>query len=111
MSRSIIRPYGDTKQLPIFEKLAGHVYRMRCVGSLAITMSWLAADRFDGMLSPHMSRSVDIAAAQLIAREAGALIELGQDGLAEVGFDLDQKFSVTGANSSEGLQKLLDAQS
>ena len=96
--------------LPIFEKLAGHVYRMRCVGSLAITMSWLAADRFDGMLSPHMSRSVDIAAAQLIAREAGALIELGQDGLTEVGFDLDQKFSVTGANSSEGLQKLLDAQ-
>lgn len=94
---------------PIMKALKGHVYRMRCVGSLAITMSYLAADRIDGMLSPHLSRSVDIAAAQLIAREAGALVELGKNGLAEVGFDLDQKFSVTGANSSDGLQMLIDA--
>jgi len=93
--------------LPIVQNLVGSVYRFRCVGSLAITLSYLAAGRIDGMVTPHPSRSVDIAAAQLIAREAGALVELGEDGLAEVGMDLDHRFTVTGASSAEGLATLL----
>lgn len=93
--------------LPLLEKLQGEIYRLRCVGSLAITLSYVASNRFDGMVTPHPSRSVDVAAAQLIAREAGAFVALGEDGLTEVGFDLDQRFSVTAANSPEGLQTLL----
>jgi myo-inositol-1(or 4)-monophosphatase len=93
--------------LPIVQNLAGSVYRFRCVGSLAITLSYLAAGRIDGMVTPHPSRSVDIAAAQLIAREAGALVELGEDGLGEVGLELDHRFTVTGASSAEGLATLL----
>jgi myo-inositol-1(or 4)-monophosphatase len=93
--------------LPIVENLAGSVYRFRVVGSLAITLSYLAAGRIDGMVTPHPSRSVDIAAAQLIAREAGALVELGEDGLGEVGLDLGHRFNVTGASSPEGLATLL----
>jgi myo-inositol-1(or 4)-monophosphatase len=93
--------------LPIVQNLAGSVYRFRCVGSLAITLSYLAAGRIDGMVTPHPSRSVDIAAAQLIAREAGALVELGENGLGEVGLDLDHRFSVTGASSAKGLATLL----
>ncbi len=93
--------------LPLLERLEGHVYRLRCVGSLAITLCYVAANRFDGMVTPHPSRSVDVAAAQLIAREAGAFVALGEDGLTEVGFDLDQRFPVTAANSPEGLQILL----
>ena len=93
--------------LPIVENLVGSVYRLRCVGSLAITMSYLAAGRIDGMVTPHPSRSVDIAAAQLIAREAGALVELGEDGLGEVGLDLSHRFNVTGASSPEGLATLI----
>jgi myo-inositol-1(or 4)-monophosphatase len=93
--------------LPIVENLAGAVYRFRCVGSLAITLSYLAAGRIDGMVTPHPSRSVDIAAAQLIAREAGALVELGEEGLGEVGLDLAHRFTVTGASSAEGLAILL----
>ena len=93
--------------VPVLKNLEGHVYRLRCVGSLAITVSYVAANRFDGMVSPHPSRSVDVAAAQLIAREAGAFVALGEDGLTEVGFDLDERFSVTAANSPEGLQTLL----
>ncbi len=93
--------------LPIVENLTGSVYRFRCVGSLAITLSYLAAGRIDGMVTPHPSRSVDIAAAQLIAREAGALVELGEDGLGEVGLDLDHRFTVTGASSPEGLATLI----
>ncbi len=93
--------------LPIVENLTGSVYRFRCVGSLAITLSWLAAGRIDGMVTPHPSRSVDIAAAQLIAREAGALVELGEEGLGEVGLDLGHRFNVTGATSPEGLATLI----
>jgi myo-inositol-1(or 4)-monophosphatase len=97
--------------LPIVKNLVGSVYRFRCVGSLAITLSYLAAGRIDGMLSPHLSRSVDIAAAQLIAREAGALVELGEDGLGEVGLGLEHRFTVTGASSAEGLATLLASRS
>ncbi len=93
--------------LPIVQNLVGSVYRLRCVGSLAITLSYLAAGRIDGMVTPHASRSVDIAAAQLIAREAGALVELGEDGLGEVGLDLTHRFTVTGASSPEGLATLI----
>jgi myo-inositol-1(or 4)-monophosphatase len=93
--------------LPIVRNLVGEVFRFRCVGSLAITLSYLAAGRIDGMVSPHDSRSVDIAAAQLIAREAGALVELGEDGIASVGLDLDHRFPVTAATTAEGLATLL----
>lgn len=95
--------------IPLLEKLQGEIYRLRCVGSLAITLSYVAANRLDGMVTPHPSRSVDIAAAQLIAREAGAFIELGEDGLSEVGFDLDQRFDVTGASTPGGLETLLNS--
>ena len=95
--------------LPIVERLVGEVYRLRCVGSLAITLSYLAAGRIDGMVTPHRSRSVDIAAAQLIAREAGALVELGEEGIASVGLELDNRFAVTGATTPEGLTTLLDS--
>jgi len=94
---------------PLVAHLAGKVYRLRCLGSLALTVCFVAAGRFDGMLSPQRSRSVDVAAAQLIAREAGALVSLGEDGLSEIGLDLDVRFPVTAAGTSEGLQVLLDA--
>jgi len=50
-----------------------------------------------------------VAAAQLIAREAGALVSLGDGGLSEVGLDLEVRFPVTAAGTTGGLQKLLEA--
>lgn len=94
---------------PVIERLAGKVFRLRCLGSLALTVCYVAAGRFDGMLSPQFSRSVDVAAAQLIAREAGALVELGDGGLSSVGLDLEDRFAVTAAGTSAGLQTLLEA--
>ena len=90
--------------LPFVEGLAGKVYRLRCVGSLAITVSWLAAGRIDAMTSPHTSRSVDVAAAQLIAREAGALVELGDGDLAGIDLGLENRFPVMGSTSAGGLE-------
>lgn len=95
--------------VPILDRLTGKVYRIRCVGSLAITVCNVAAGRYDGMLSPQPSRSVDVAAAQLIAREAGGLVALGEEGLSAVGLELDQRFSVTAAGTNSGLQTLIDA--
>ena len=57
--------------LPALEALDGQVYRLRVVGSIAITAAYVAAGRFDAMLSLRPCRSVDAAAAQLIVREAG----------------------------------------
>lgn len=90
--------------LPFVEGLAGSAYRLRCVGSLAITVSWLAASRIDAMTSPHSSRSVDVAAAQLIAREAGALVELGDGDLSAIDLGLERRFSVMGSTSADGLE-------
>ncbi len=99
---------SDPVQLaPMLERLAGKVYRVRCVGSLAISIASVAAGRFDGLAFPHLSRSVDVAAAQLIAREAGALVDLGEGGLSEVGLALEDRFPVTVAASGEGLETLL----
>ncbi len=57
--------------LPALEALTGRVFRLRVVGSIAITAAYVAAGRLDGMLSLRPCRSVDVAAAQLIVREAG----------------------------------------
>ena len=62
--------------LPALEALAGRVYRLRVVGSIAISAAYVAAGRFDAMASLRPCRSVDAAAAQLIVREAGGRVEL-----------------------------------
>jgi myo-inositol-1(or 4)-monophosphatase len=59
---------------PPLRALEGKAYRLRVVGSIAITVAYVAAGRFDAMLSLRPCRSVDIAAAQLIAREAGGSV-------------------------------------
>ena len=56
------------------EGLAAAAYRLRAVGSIAITLCQVAAARFDGMVSLRACRAVDAAAAQLIVREAGGLV-------------------------------------
>jgi fructose-1,6-bisphosphatase/inositol monophosphatase family enzyme len=56
------------------------------------------------MTSPHPSRSVDVAAAQLIAREAGALVELGEGDLSTIGLGLEKRFPVMGSTSAGGLE-------
>ena len=46
--------------LPALETLAGEVYRLRVVGSIAISLAYVAAGRLDGMLSLRPCRSVDV---------------------------------------------------
>ena len=64
------------RTVPLLEALAGQAYRIRAVGSIAISLCYVAGGRFDGMLTGRACRSVDAAAGQLIAREAGAEVGL-----------------------------------
>ena len=88
---------------PLDEALDGEVFRLRVIGSIAITASYVAAGRLDGMLSLRPCRSVDIAAAQLIAREGGGAVAFGDLALEEVGLGLDERFPISAAAGEAGL--------
>jgi myo-inositol-1(or 4)-monophosphatase len=94
---------------PLDEALDGDVFRIRVIGSIAITASYVAAGRLDGMLSLRPCRSVDIAAAQLIAREAGGVVAFGDLPLEQVGLGLDERFPIAAAAGAEGLATIRSA--
>jgi myo-inositol-1(or 4)-monophosphatase len=96
--------------LPAFEALAGKVFRLRVVGAIAISAVYVAAGRFDAMLSLRSCRSVDAAAAQLIAREAGGSVSFGDGDLSEATLDLDVRYPMAAANSEAGLATVRAAQ-
>lgn len=89
--------------LPVARELAGSVYRVRVVGSLAITASYVAAGRFDAMTSLRSCRSVDVAAAQLIVREAGGSLAFGELSLDSVGLGLEGRYPIAAAAGERGL--------
>ena len=94
---------------PVASLLADSVFRMRAVGTIAVTLCYVAAARLDGMLTMNTCRSVDAAAGQLIAREAGAFVSvLGHGGL-EAPLDLDARFRIAAGRTPEGLETLVQA--
>jgi myo-inositol-1(or 4)-monophosphatase len=96
--------------LPAIEVLRGKAFRVRSVGAIAITLSYVAAGRFDGMLTARACRSVDAAGGQLIAREAGALVEFEDLALEEVPLGLDARYRVAAGLDREALEVMLAAQ-
>jgi myo-inositol-1(or 4)-monophosphatase len=60
-------------------RLDGQVGRIRILGALALSLCQLADGRLDGVVSLKPTRSVDIAAAALLVREAGATALLVDD--------------------------------
>ncbi|MFL5832777.1 MAG: inositol monophosphatase family protein [Solirubrobacterales bacterium] len=96
--------------LPAFEALIGKVFRLRVVGAIAISAVYVAAGRFDAMLSLRSCRSVDAAAAQLIAREAGGAVSFGEGDLSEATLDLDARYPMAAANDEDGLATVRAAQ-
>jgi myo-inositol-1(or 4)-monophosphatase len=96
--------------LPAIERLRGKAFRVRSVGAIAITLSYVAAGRFDGMLTARACRSVDAAAAQLVAREAGALVEFEDLGLADASLSLDARYRLAAGLDREALEVALEAQ-
>jgi myo-inositol-1(or 4)-monophosphatase len=96
--------------LPALESLAGKVFRLRVVGAIAISAAYVAAGRFDAMLSLRSCRSVDAAAAQLIVREAGGAVSFGEGELSEATLDLEARYPMAAARSEDGLATARAAQ-
>jgi myo-inositol-1(or 4)-monophosphatase len=85
--------------------------RLRMPGSIAMTLCYVAAGRIDAMLSLRAARSVDLAAGQLIAREAGAAIALpdaSADPLA-AGLALDMRSRCYAGATPDLLEQVLAA--
>jgi myo-inositol-1(or 4)-monophosphatase len=89
--------------LGALEALAGKAYRLRVVGSIAITAAYVGSGRFDAMLSLRPCRSVDAAAAQLIVREAGGELAFGDLALDEARLGLDARYLLAAAAGERGL--------
>ncbi len=94
---------------PVAAALEGSVYRLRVIGSIAITAAYVAAGRLDGMVSLRPCRSVDAAAAQLIVREAGGLVAFGDLALSEADLGLDARYPIAGAAGERGLGVIRNA--
>ena len=85
-------------------------YRLRVMGSLAVTLCHLAAGRVDGVVSLKEARSVDIAAAQLLVRERGFAIELPEaPPFGAAPLDLERRSRVVAAGSGELCLRLTSA--
>ena len=87
--------------------LDGRVGRIRALGSLALSLCHTAAGRGDAMVGLGPGRTVDVAAAQLVAREAGLLVGLPDvAALAPTPLDLEARFHVTAARDAATLDLL-----
>ena len=91
--------------------MVGIAYRLRVMGSLALSLCHLAAGRVDAVCSLKAARSVDIAAAQLLVREVGLSIELfdGPDGFGAAPLDLEGRSRVAAAGTAELCRQVADA--
>lgn len=96
--------------VPALRALAGNAYRLRVVGSIAITAAYVAAGRFDAFLSLRPCRSVDAAAAQLIVREAGGAVSFGDGGLESAPLDLSARYPMAAARDDAALAAVRAAQ-
>jgi myo-inositol-1(or 4)-monophosphatase len=97
--------------VPALHALSGNAYRLRVVGSIAITAAYVAAGRFDAFLSLRPCRSVDAAAAQLIVREAGGAVSFGDGPLDAAPLGLDVRYPMAAARDEEALATVRTAQS
>jgi myo-inositol-1(or 4)-monophosphatase len=94
-------------QAPAVAELA---YRLRIMGSLALSLCHLAAGRVDAVCSLKPARSVDIAAAQLLVRERGWAIDLpDQPPFGTAPLDLEGRSRVVAAGTSELCATLAEA--
>jgi myo-inositol-1(or 4)-monophosphatase len=92
------------------ELLQGRAYRIRVPGSIAVALCYVAAGRYDGMITTRNARSVDAAAGQLIARCAGAALEFAGGGLADATLDLGARYDIAAARTAADLRVLREAQ-
>ena len=108
-----ILAFEATRTASVAEKAAAVVdlaYRLRIMGSLALSLCHLAAGRIDAVCSLKPARSVDIAAAQLLVRERGLAIDLPDAPPFEAApLDVEGRSRVVAAGTPELCRKLAAA--
>lgn len=108
-----ILAFEATLTASVAEKAAAVVdlaYRLRIMGSLALSLCHLAAGRVDAVCSLKPARSVDIAAAQLLVLERGLAIDLFEDPpFAAAPLDVEGRSRVVAAGTPELCQQLAHA--
>jgi myo-inositol-1(or 4)-monophosphatase len=92
-------------------KIADLAYRLRIMGSLALSLCHLAAGRVDAVCSLKPARSVDIAAAQLLCTELGLAIDLFdvEEPFGAAPLDLEQRSRVVAAGTTAVCTRLASA--
>jgi myo-inositol-1(or 4)-monophosphatase len=89
------------------EAFAGYAKRLRIMGSLALSLCYLAAGRVDAVCSLKEARAVDIAAAQLLLREVGLPILFADAGPFDEGpLDTAARSPVAAAGTQELCERL-----
>ena len=85
-------------------------YRLRIMGSLALSLCHLAAGRIDAVCSLKPARAVDIAAAQLLVLERGLAIDLPDAApFAAAPLDVEGRSRVVAAGTTEICRQLAHA--
>ena len=91
-------------------QMVGFAYRLRVMGSLALSLCHLAAGRVDAVCSLKGARSVDIAAAQLLVRECGLAIDLPEaPPFGQAPLDTEGRSRVVAAGTPELCRQLFAA--
>jgi myo-inositol-1(or 4)-monophosphatase len=108
-----ILAFEATRSVSVAEKAAAVVdlaYRLRIMGSLALSLCHLSAGRIDAVCSLKAARAVDIAAAQLLVRERGLAIDLPDaPPFAAAPLDLEGRSRVVAAGTPEVCRQLAHA--
>ena len=108
-----ILSFEATLTSSIAEKAAamvGLAYRLRVMGSLALSLCHLAAGRVDAVCSLKAARAVDIAAAQLLVRERGLAIDLPEaPPFGTAPLDVEGRSRVVAAATPETCERLFAA--
>jgi myo-inositol-1(or 4)-monophosphatase len=101
-----ILAFEATLTSEVAEKAAafnGIAYRFRIMGSLALSLCYLAAGRFDAVCSLKPYRSVDVAAGQLLVRECGLSLANAdvEEPFASAPLDLKPRSRIVAAGTDE----------
>jgi myo-inositol-1(or 4)-monophosphatase len=108
-----ILAFEATRTASVAEKAAAVVdlaYRLRIMGSLALSLCHLAAGRIDAVCSLKPARAVDIAAAQLLVLERGLAIDLPDAApFAAAPLDVEGRSRVVAAGTHEVCRQLAHA--
>lgn len=80
--------------------------RLRAPGAVAMSLCHVAGGALDAMLTLAETRSVDLAAGQLLVREAGGVVALPEAGDLDAPLGLDMRSRVFAAATEVGLARL-----